>query len=135
MQLAISQSRKEDQLKKETERQSIKMRSNTGILENKFHNLVHLSPNLTDGITDDKLKFNYIFANKISAVGFISQLLVRHGFDAATISSKLSPAERTATPAAGARAERASTTRTCAARTAASLGRTRRSCTTRRRRS
>ena len=28
----------------------IKMRSTTGILENKFHNLVHLSPNLTDGI-------------------------------------------------------------------------------------
>ena len=68
MQLAISQSRKEDQLKKETERQSIKMRSNTGILENKFHNLVHLTPNLTDGITDDKLKFNYVFPNKIRDV-------------------------------------------------------------------
>ena len=68
MQLAISQSRKEDQLKKETERQSIKMRSNTGILENKSYNLVHLSPNLADGITDDELKFNYVFAKKIREV-------------------------------------------------------------------
>ena len=68
MQLAISQSREEDQLKKETERQSIKMRTNTGILENKSYNLVHLSPNLTDGITDDELKFNYVFLNKIREV-------------------------------------------------------------------
>ena len=59
---------KEGQLKKETERQSIKMRTNTGILENKSYNLVHLSPNLTDGITDDELKFNYVFLNKIREV-------------------------------------------------------------------
>ena len=44
------------------------MRSTTGVLENKSYNLVHLSPNLTDGITDDELKFNYVFANKIREV-------------------------------------------------------------------